>query len=126
HLLHRALVALALPVADGLLPRLELPRARDRVVVAELRAERVPQNVVRLERAQRALQRARERRQILARGGVALDRSGRGGAALDAVGGGGGKRGERQVRVGVGAGAAALDAAALRPVGADHADRGGA
>src|SRR5205823_7103325 len=81
---HRPLVALALPVADRLLPGLQLPRARHLVVVAELLAERTLQLPVRLERAQRALEGVRERREVT-RGRVADEPPRRLQPATDAV-----------------------------------------
>src|SRR5205085_8360524 len=117
----RTAVALPLPVAHGLAPRLQFPRARDGVVGAEALAEGGAQLVVGRERRERALQRAGQRRQAVARGCVANDRRGRLCPAADAVRRSGEKRGEGEVRIRVRPRAAALDAPAVAVVAANYA-----
>src|SRR5436309_189729 len=82
----RTAVPLALPVAHSLAPGLELPAARDRVVVAKGLTEGRAQARVSLECRHRALKRAGERRQVLVVGGVALHGRRRLCAAPHAVG----------------------------------------
>src|SRR5689334_20398485 len=90
-------VALLLPVAHTLAPRLQLPRARHEVVVAERLTECGTQFGVRAEGRDRALERAGERLQVLPLRCVALHRGRRLGLAADAVGRRGHESRERQV-----------------------------
>src|SRR5919201_5467737 len=91
----RPVVPVALPVGDRVAPRLELPRARHDVVVAERLPEQLAEHVVVLERAERRLERTRELGEVGAGVGVAPDGIRGGRAPPDPVRGGGGGRGPR-------------------------------
>src|SRR3954468_8561716 len=110
----------ALPVGDGRLERLELDMGVVEVVRDDLVAEGVADDVARAEELGRLAQRRWDAR-LVRQVGVALERRLERELAVDAVQAAGDERGDREIRVDVGAREPALDPPA-RPV-ADDAQR---
>src|SRR5688572_13559055 len=115
-------VALALPVGHGALVGLPLRAEEVGVVLDDFRAEDGLGEGARLEAGQRVAQVARDARELARRVEVALEARRRLELLLDAVEARGERGGEGEVRIGVRAGDAALDAECLSV--ADHAEAG--
>src|SRR5438445_143892 len=105
-------------------PPAAAPMARRHVVVAEALVEGLAQDGVRFERDEGTLERTGQLPHVAAGIRVSDDRLGRRELALDAIRDGRGDGRDSQVRIGVGPGPAALEAAQLGVVGAHDGPHG--